>query len=125
MGNCSSHDADNDGYYTEHRGANGFKPNQNISRQAKKFEKNAQYEFEKLNVDTFEERAFGCVFGAFAADSCGSFLEFNKFPCDDKTAEECMSMPGGGYHKVAPGQITDDSELALSLMRGIVLSNKL
>ena len=31
-----------------------------------------------------------------------------------------MSMPGGGPHMLAPGQVTDDSELAMSLMHGLV-----
>ena len=36
-----------------------------------------------------------------------------------------MSMPGGGCHKVAPGQVTDDSELSMCLMRGLVAGNGL
>jgi len=36
----------------------------------------------------------------------------------------CMMMPGGGPHNVAPGQITDDSEMAMSLLKGIVESNE-
>jgi len=31
-----------------------------------------------------------------------------------------MSLPGGGPHGVAPGQITDDGELTLSLLNGLV-----
>ena len=31
-----------------------------------------------------------------------------------------MSMPGGGPHSVAPGQITDDGELTLSLLNGLL-----
>ena len=31
-----------------------------------------------------------------------------------------MSMPGGGCHKVAPGQVTDDSELSMCLLNGLV-----
>ena len=31
-----------------------------------------------------------------------------------------MRMEGGGSYNVAPGQITDDSELAMCLMRGII-----
>lgn len=34
-----------------------------------------------------------------------------------------MTMPGGGPHKVAPGQITDDGELTLSLLNGLVKGN--
>ena len=31
-----------------------------------------------------------------------------------------MKMPGGGCWNVAPGQITDDSELAMMMMNGLV-----
>ena len=31
-------------------------------------------------------------------------------------------MPGGGFFKVGPGQITDDSELAMTLMFALVES---
>ena len=37
--------------------------------------------------------------------------------------EQCMKMPGGGFFKVGPGQVSDDSELALCLMQGIINSN--
>ena len=36
--------------------------------------------------------------------------------------EECMEMPGGGPHQVGPGQITDDSELAMCQLQAIKLS---
>ena len=29
-------------------------------------------------------------------------------------------MPGGGAHNVGPGQITDDGELTMSLLHGLV-----
>ena len=32
-------------------------------------------------------------------------------------------MPGGGPHAVAPGQVTDDSELAMCLMHGLIEGN--
>jgi hypothetical protein len=32
---------------------------------------------------------------------------------------ECMMMMGGGPHKVAGGQITDDSEMAMSLLTAL------
>lgn len=32
-------------------------------------------------------------------------------------------MPGGGYFKVGPGQITDDGELALCTMHALVEGN--
>ena len=34
-----------------------------------------------------------------------------------------MAMKGGGHFGVGPGQVTDDSEMALSLMTGIIEAN--
>ena len=31
-----------------------------------------------------------------------------------------MTMPGGGCFMVAPGQVTDDSELAMCQLRGLI-----
>ena len=74
----------------------------------------------RIQKNTFEDRAFGCIVGAFVGDSCGSFNEFNPRLADEKTMDICMTMPGGGPWRVAAGQITDDSELALCMMRGIL-----
>ena len=37
--------------------------------------------------------------------------------------DQCMTMPGGGHFEVAPGQITDDSELAMCLLNALADSN--
>lgn len=76
--------------------------------------------FENIHTLTdFEDRAFGCVIGAFIGDSIGSYTEFRSI-VDEDTAEKALTMPGGGPFNLSPGQVTDDSELALSLARGIV-----
>ena len=33
-------------------------------------------------------------------------------------------MPGGGIHGTGPGQITDDSELAICQMHGLIQGNE-
>ena len=35
-----------------------------------------------------------------------------------------MKMPGGGPHMTGPGQVTDDSELSMCVLRGIVNGNE-
>ena len=62
--------------------------------------------------------------GAFIADAMGSYLEFNSNIATEKEMDECMKMPGGGPFYLATGHFTDDSELAMCLMQGIVNSNK-
>lgn len=70
--------------------------------------------------DTFNDRAFGCIIGAFVADACGSYNEFAQVIQTEQFMNECMKMPGGGPWNNGPGQITDDSELAMCLMHGLV-----
>lgn len=81
---------------------------------------------EQLNAfdSSFKERAFGSILGAFVSDSIGSHLEFEEQPCKEEQVAKCMTMPGGGPHEVGPGQITDDSELAMCLLWGLVDANK-
>ena len=57
------------------------------------------------------------------ADACGSFYEFSMMAGNTEKMDECMGMPGGGTHRVGPGQVTDDSELAMHLMLGLIDSN--
>ena len=59
----------------------------------------------------------GAILGAFLGDSIGSFLEFRPVSKSGRHTlsdiDKALSLPGGGAHKVASGQITDDSEMAL------------
>ena len=61
-----------------------------------------------------EDSALGCLLGACIGDAAGGTLEFQRLPAPDDV-ERAMSMSGGGFFRLAPGQITDDGELALSL----------
>lgn len=70
----------------------------------------------QVQPDTFEDRAYGCILGAFIGDACGSYNEFERKICSDKKMDKCMQMNGGGPFGLAGGQITDDSELAMCLM---------
>ena len=84
--------------------------------------KNNQDRLDKIQMDTFVDWAFGCILGAFLADSIGSYWESNSSRMQDSDINYCFTMPGGGIHSIRPGQVTDDSEMALCLMRGIVKS---
>lgn len=66
------------------------------------------------------DRAFGVLLGQCAGDSLGAQVEFSgadsiaqRFP------QGVREMTGGGPHGIIPGQVTDDSELALALARSI------
>ena len=78
--------------------------------------------YRKIPDNSFEERAFGCIAGAFVGDACGSKNEFTTVIQGDKFMDDCMKMPGGGPWRLYSGQITDDSELAMCMMEGIIES---
>eukprot|EP01083_Nonionella_stella_P001049 3032_1 len=66
--------------------------------------------------------SYGLVIGAGIGDSTGSYLEFTHGNHKPEVIDLAMTMPGGGTWgtRVKPGQITDDTEMAISLCRGIV-----
>ncbi len=61
-----------------------------------------------------EDAALGCLLGGCIGDAAGATLEFQGLP-SPFDVERAMTMCGGGLFHLAPGQITDDSELAISL----------
>ena len=72
------------------------------------------------NNDLYD-RAYGLCIGAAIGDSIGSYCEFRNFAIEDNELEEAMTMPGGGTWgtQVITGQVTDDTELAISLSYGL------
>ncbi len=50
-------------------------------------------------------------------------MEFETQPTEE-IVSIALKMPGGGVHRLATGQITDDSELALCLGYGLLRSTK-
>jgi ADP-ribosylglycohydrolase len=69
-----------------------------------------------------EDAALGCFLGACIGDAAGGTLEFQGLPTADDV-ERAMAMSGGGFFRLAPGQITDDGELALSLADALCRSS--
>lgn len=78
---------------------------------------------ENIKDESSEQYGFGCIFGNFIADACGSKDEFVRKALTEDQLVSTMQMPGGGFHKTGPGQGTDDSELATMLMLGIIDGN--
>ena len=71
-------------------------------------------------VPTQDDAALGAVLGALVGDAAGAVLEFFGRPIEASDVEHALSMPGGGTWEVAPGQITDDGELTMSLLDALV-----
>lgn len=65
------------------------------------------------------DKYLGAFLGVAIGDAAGSYLEFTKDPTPDQV-HKAMTMPGGGPHRLGPGQITDDTELALALADGLL-----
>lgn len=66
-----------------------------------------------------EDAALGAVLGALAGDAAGAVLEFRREPITVEDAARALTFPGGGVWRVAPGQITDDGELTMCLLRAL------
>jgi len=50
----------------------------------------------------------------------GSYHEFSEASYAQTIIDTVMEQPGGGTFNLSKGQITDDSELALSLAYGLI-----
>jgi ADP-ribosylglycohydrolase len=69
-----------------------------------------------MTTPTRSDAALGAVLGALVGDAAGAVLEFLERPVTPEDVAHALSMPGGGCWRVAPGQITDDGELTMSLL---------
>lgn len=72
--------------------------------------------------DPILDRCFGLCIGAGIGDSIGSYCEFKRYEIPDDVLDIAMEMPGGGTwgNRVCGGQITDDTEIAISLAYGLI-----
>ena len=75
------------------------------------------------DMHLLELAAYGCIIGAFVGDAAGAVLEFRR-KISEEDVQKALTFPGGGNLDVSPGQITDDSEMAISLLRGILHSKE-
>ena len=71
------------------------------------------------SLSDIHNRAIGSIVGAFLGDAMGSVLEFDQKLTEQKV-KTSLKLSGGGVFELAPGQITDDSEMALSLAKGLI-----
>ena len=74
---------------------------------------------ESKEMSLEEKRAFGAVLGAFVGDASGAPLEFLEQSDMKHLIEAALSFGGGGRLKVGPGQVTDDSEMAMCLLHAL------
>jgi ADP-ribosyl-[dinitrogen reductase] hydrolase len=77
----------------------------------------------RIKAKTLQDAALGSLLGACVGDAAGAFLEFLGRKPNLSEVNLAILMPGGGYHRVAPGQITDDGELTLCLAQALSKSS--
>jgi len=69
---------------------------------------------------SLEERAMGAYFGLAVGDALGATVEFlTKSEIAAKYGTHCR-MIGGGWLKLKPGEVTDDTQMSLHMGRGIM-----
>lgn len=76
-----------------------------------------------LVLETSQEEMdimLGCLYGALVGDASGATLEFFRGEITERDVERAMTMPGGGSLNVETGQVTDDGELTIALLQGLV-----
>lgn len=66
-----------------------------------------------------EQVGKGSILGALVGDAAGATLEFIGRQPSRLEVLNAMKMVGGGWWRTAPGQITDDGEMALCLMHAL------
>ena len=65
------------------------------------------------------KHAQGSLLGALVGDAAGARLEFLGRKPTEAELSDALAMKGGGVLRAAPGQVTDDGELALALARAL------
>lgn len=71
------------------------------------------------NLNSSQSAAYGAICGALVGDAAGGVLEFMERKPTQRDVDYALNMPGGGVFKLAPGQITDDGEMTLCLLRAL------
>jgi ADP-ribosyl-[dinitrogen reductase] hydrolase len=75
--------------------------------------------------DQLRDRARGVLLGLAVGDTFGGQIEFQT-AADIRRAhgpDGVQDIVGGGVHGLAPGQVTDDTEMALALARALVAAD--
>ncbi len=73
-----------------------------------------------MTEPTLEERALGAFLGLAVGDALGATVEFmTKGEIEAKYGLH-RKMIGGGWLHLAPGQVTDDTDMALALGRSLI-----
>lgn len=76
--------------------------------------------FNQYNLDEIIDRARGAFIGMAIGDALGATVEFMTAPEISAKYGTFREIVGGGWLRLKPGQVTDDTEMALCIARAIV-----
>ena len=76
--------------------------------------------FNQYNLDEIANRARASFIGMAIGDALGATVEFMTAPEIAAKYGTFREIAGGGWLRLKPGQVTDDTELALCIARAIV-----
>ena len=70
--------------------------------------------------DSLTDRAIGCMLGLACGDALGGPVEFKgRAEIAEKYPDGLRELVGGGWLHLAPGEITDDTQMTLALARSL------
>jgi ADP-ribosyl-[dinitrogen reductase] hydrolase len=78
-----------------------------------------------MKLPTLDERALGAYLGLAVGDALGGTVEFMTKGEIATRYGVLDRMVGGGWLRLTPGQVTDDTEMALALGRSLLRQNGL
>jgi ADP-ribosyl-[dinitrogen reductase] hydrolase len=76
--------------------------------------------FNQYNLDEIYDRARAAFIGMAIGDALGATVEFMTAPEIASKYGTFREIIGGGWLRLKPGQVTDDTEMALCIARAIV-----
>ena len=76
--------------------------------------------FNQYNLDEIRDRARAAFVGMAIGDALGATVEFMTVPEIGAKYGIFRDIVGGGWLRLKPGQVTDDTEMALCIARAIV-----
>jgi len=71
-------------------------------------------------MPTLHERALGAYLGFAAGDALGATVEFMTRREIETAYRTHETIVGGGWLRLAPGQVTDDTEMAMCVGRAVL-----
>lgn len=73
-------------------------------------------------MNKYENHIKGALIGGWCGDASGATLEFCKCKITEEMVNNALQMNGGGIFNLGSGQVTDDSELELAMIHGMLKS---